>query len=138
MVVTAADGNRVFLCAAQAGNGFSGVENFDVGAGDDVGKCTTLSGSAAQQLQEIKGGALPSDEHASFTAQRHQFCIGGYCIAVCYMPFDLDGVVQLRKNFVKPGNPADHAVFPSDDGGGVVFILGEEFGGDIAGSYVFA
>ena len=53
MVVTAADGHRIFLCQAQTGNGFSGIQNFHMAAGSEICIVSRQSGGGRQCLQEV-------------------------------------------------------------------------------------
>ncbi|MNM45839.1 hypothetical protein D3C81_567670 [compost metagenome] len=62
MVVAAAAGNGVLLCQAQARQGLTGIEEFDLGVGDFVGEKLRMGGHTRKHLQKVQRAALATEQ----------------------------------------------------------------------------
>ncbi|MNF09323.1 hypothetical protein D3C80_2099580 [compost metagenome] len=58
MVVAAAAGHRILLRQAQPRQGLAGVQQLDLGVGDEVGQELRAGGYPREQLQEVQRAAL--------------------------------------------------------------------------------
>ena len=90
MVVTAAAGDGVFLRGAQAGNGFAGVQKFDVGVSNQVGVFSTGGGGTRKQLQEVQCAALTGQQASGFSLQLEQHAIWLNVVSVFNVPGNCD------------------------------------------------
>lgn len=136
VVLAAAAEHGVFLAGAQAGKGFSGVEDGDLAAGHGIRVAAGGGGGTHQGLQEIQGSALAGENLAGIAAQSAQSGFGWEAVAILDMPFNVH-VAQLLKHFVGPGGAAHDGVFAGNDGGGAAAVRVDELGGDIAIADIF-
>ena len=64
MILAAAAGDRVFLCAAQSGQGLARVENNRAGAAHRFNIGAGLGGGAGKGLEKIECGAFTAKQGA--------------------------------------------------------------------------
>lgn len=136
VVLAAAADYRVFLASAQAGQGFTGVQDGDVAAGHGIGVAAGSGGGAHEGLQEVQGGAFTGENFSGVTAQAAKGGIRLESVAILHMPFNVY-FAQLPEHFIGPGSAAHNGVFAGNDGGSAAAVRVDELGGDIAIADIF-
>ncbi|MNF45227.1 hypothetical protein D3C84_263550 [compost metagenome] len=138
VVVAAAAGHGVFLRQAQAGQGLAGVEQFHLGAFDQLDIVADTGGDAGQALEEVQRAALAAEQGAGRAFEVEERLVRFGALAVLNVPFNLHSWVELAEHFVHPGGAADDGRFAGDHAGAGLAVLGDELGGDVAAADVFA
>ena len=137
MIATAADTDGIFLCEAQAWNGFAGIDDLRLGAFDGFDKGGSTRGNAGQQLQKVERSTFTGEQGARSTLQFAEQRIRADMIAFLHVPGDFDTRVDFRKTAVKSVDAANNSGFAHDYRGDAVIAGRYEFGGQVSGTNVF-
>ena len=136
VIVTASCGHRVLLGNAQSGQGFSGVEQLNASTTDQVEKVPTARRGAGQGLQKVHTSALPREQTAGTTFEHHQHLPRSNRLPLLNLPLQLHLRIELAKDLIKPGPPADHTMITTDNPGHRMLLARHQGRGNIAAANI--
>jgi len=131
LILPAAHPHRVFLGDAQAGQGFSGIQNRRMGAAHGLDIGPGGGGHRRQGLQEIQRRAFGGQQRARIAVDVGQHVAGRHGVALVDPPLDGATEVERLETGVEPGPAGDHRGFAGDDAGAGGLHLGDEPGGEV-------
>ena len=137
MVLATTHCHRVLLRAAQARQGFAGIENARLRTGHGLDKRRRPGGDSGHHLQEVQRRTLSRQQRTRAAGDFTQLHTGGDGLAVLDMPEQFAIRVQFGKTALKPFAAGDHAVLSGDDAGVAAGGGGNQQGGQVATLYIF-